>query len=675
MAFRKIRPSFGDSSASASSQGQATPESSSTGSDPRRNRNEKETADGSSSKRRRVPESVTRNACLNCKKARAKCDGKKPCKRCATRLETSECIYEIHIKHAKEELVKQIKELKAKDHLTEQILQALSTDEKVPEILERLKNGETYESIVECLGRSPIEDLETLSPRESQHSTFEASDHEMSGVSTTTKWTTVTTDTAILDHLFQLYFAWVHPVHTLFDEGHFVDSYKRQLDNYCSSVLVNSICAMSCHLHPATEGDEIDFEQLGIEFNDAVRVDIDPVGKSITMIQAFAVMFLVDCARGNGLRASSYLRVATNNLRGVVRQGAEGFEEVLKNTVQGVRNLNIEWAQITFQVPPVMNFAIHDTSDEFDVKLDDARWYFYRSIHDQCPSWPGFLATTNREKSKLTAIIQDVVTIMYTPGGPLITAHQILQQYRRLMAWREQLSSEIDNFESHDGHALPHVLSLQILYNSSVIQLLRPLLDLDSFRSPMVEEAIWHHAQQGLFLLDEHYRSQYSCRYQPVMQMFATLHLSDTIARFFPGGIEGRSKDGPEAIQFALEALMQSGAGFPIAGPLQELLRRTAKECSIRLPRNLPELMLSSKPQQVYRIDDLIDACTRPTYTQPIDELIPKYAPSFPADWAAERASIGFHEPSAGSRRLRVPSEEERGAQNLMHIHNLLNSN
>ncbi len=146
------------------------------------------------------------------------------------------------------------------------------------------------------------------------------------------------------------------------------------------------------------------------------------------------------------------------------------------------------------------------------------------------------------------------------------------------------------------------------------------------------------------------------------MQMFATLHLSDTIARFFPGGIEGRSKDGPEAIQFALEALMQSGAGFPIAGPLQELLRRTAKECSTRLPRNLPELMLSSKPQQVYRIDDLIDACTRPTYARPIVELILKDEPSFSATWATERASIGFHERSAGSRRLRVPSEEERGA-------------
>lgn len=138
---------------------------------------------------------------------RVQCDGKKPYKRCATQVETSECIYEIQIKHAKEELIKQIKELRAKDHLTEQILQALSTNEKVPNILEKLKNREAYEDIIEWLGHSPIEDYETLSPRESQHSTFEAEYHEMGGVPATSGWTSVVSNTTILDHLFQLYFA------------------------------------------------------------------------------------------------------------------------------------------------------------------------------------------------------------------------------------------------------------------------------------------------------------------------------------------------------------------------------------------------------------------------------------------------------------------------------------
>jgi hypothetical protein len=201
------------------------------------------------------------------------------------------------------------------------------------------------------------------------------------------------------------------------------------------------------------------------------------------------------------------------------------------------------------------------------------------------------------------------------------------------------------------------------------------LLDFDGFPSVLVEEILWNHAQEGLFLLDEHYRTQYTCRYQPVLQMFSILHLADVIARFFPGGIEGGSKDGPEAIQIGLETLMQSRSGFPVAGPLQEMLRRTAAECSIRLPRNMVDLMVSPRPpKQIYRTDDLIDACTRRTYTQPVAEIHSKYIPSFSADWVIDGASFGFQEPVSGARRLRVPSAEERGAQSLMQISNLLNT-
>ena len=359
--------------------------------------------------------------------------------------------------------------------MTGQILQALCTDEKVPEILDRLQNGETYESIVDWLGRAPLDDFETLSPRLSQHSTFDASDHEMGGVSSNFKWTSVTSNTAILDHLFQLYFAWIHPVHTLFSEGHFVDSYKRQSERYCSSDLVNAICSMACHLHSPADGDEFEFEQLGTEFSEAVCSNIDPDDKSIATIQAFAVMFLVECARGQGLRASSYLQVATSILLSVDYHQNEWPAEVWRNTVRGVRNLNVlvkeasfpvltnksrEWAQMTFQVPPDIKSVPYHEVEENDEEIDAAKWYFYRYVNDQCPAWPGLLATTNREKSKLTLIIQDVVTMMYTHYGPQLTASNLLQQYSRLVAWREELPSVIGNIENNNGQALPHVLSL-----------------------------------------------------------------------------------------------------------------------------------------------------------------------------------------------------------------------
>jgi hypothetical protein len=122
-------------------------------------------------------------------------------------VKTSLCVYEIHIKHAKEELVEQIKELRVMNRVAEQILNALSTDKQVPEILQRLRNGETYNSIVEFLGRALLEEHDTGSPRESQDSTFEVSDHEMGGISSTFRRILVTSDLVVFDHLFQLYFA------------------------------------------------------------------------------------------------------------------------------------------------------------------------------------------------------------------------------------------------------------------------------------------------------------------------------------------------------------------------------------------------------------------------------------------------------------------------------------
>jgi hypothetical protein len=269
------------------------------------------------------------------------CDGKKPCKRCASRIETSECIYEVHIKHAKEELVKQIKELMAQEHLTEQILQALSTGQKVPEVLDRLRNGDTYESIVAWLGRSPTADTALTSPRESQLSVPDPDDDVEMGATAAFRWTSVTSDGAVLDHLFQLYFAWVHPVNTLFSEGHFVDSYKRQSDTYCSSMLVNAICAMACHLHSGSDEDEVDFEQLGREFSEAVKSSLDANSRIISSIQTFAVMFLVSCARGEGLRAGSYLKIATYTLPLVEYLEIDSFQEVLRNSARGIRNLNM----------------------------------------------------------------------------------------------------------------------------------------------------------------------------------------------------------------------------------------------------------------------------------------------------------------------------------------------
>jgi hypothetical protein len=119
-----------------------------------------------------------------------------------------------------------------------------------------------------------------------------------------------------------------------------------------------------------------------------------------------------------------------------------------------------EWAQATFQVPLKINSATFEDIEDYDDKMDESPWYFYRYVNDNVPAWPGLLATTNREKSKLIDIINDATTMMYTSQAARVTANDVLHLYSRFVTWREELPSSIAHIESHKSQALPHVLSL-----------------------------------------------------------------------------------------------------------------------------------------------------------------------------------------------------------------------
>jgi len=74
-------------------------------------------------------------------------------------------------------------------------------------------------------------------------------------------------------------------------------------------------------------------------------------------------------------------------------------------------------------------------------------------------------------------------------------------------------------------------------------------------------------------------------------------------------------------------------------------------------------------------MDDFIDACTRPTYIQPVSNIHIKYMPAFSADWGLEGPLYGFRAPAPGERRRGVVLDKERGNRRLMEVHNLLNTN
>lgn len=333
--------------------------------------------------------------------------------------------------------MKQIHKLCAKNKLNERVIEALQSSDKAP--------GDSFESIVESQGCQLVEHLDKVSPKGSSTSIVGGSALEpRTQIQSGFAWTIVTYEPTVVDYLFQLYFAQVHPISTLFSKAHFVESYKGRNSRHCLSPLVNAMCALAYHFYTQSEESELDPNQLGIQFSEAFLTGFNLDDKSITSIQAAAVMFLVELSRGFRLRTLLYLRLATKSIAKLLASSNKELPCVLKKTFQGIRCLNVsvpilpfnissnlfsEWAQVTFQFPSVLGYrTVKDTYNK-EAYLNDSLWYFYRYENDQCPLWPGFLATTSREKMKLIDIINDVSVMIYSPLSNSITARHVLEQY------------------------------------------------------------------------------------------------------------------------------------------------------------------------------------------------------------------------------------------------------
>lgn len=187
-----------------------------------------------------------------------------------------------------------------------------------------------------------------------------------------------------------------------------------------------------------------------------------------------------------------------------------------------------------------------------------------------------------------------------------------------------------------------------------------------------VEEEVWLHAQSGLYLLERHYRPHWTCRYQPVQQLFSVLHLCDIVARFFPGRTDPHGKDGQEAVRLAMEVFHASREGFPIAGQFQDALYRVVSECSFEPPPGWNNLM--PNPRILYKLDETIEACANASFLQPVNDVLSRYQHDFSRSWVAGASAYDFKERVGASRRRRPVDSAEMAAENLMRIRNLLNS-
>lgn len=109
------------------------------------------------------------------------------------------------------------------------------------------------------------------------------------------------------------------------------------------------------------------------------------------------------------------------------------------------------------------------------------------------------------------------------------------------------------------------------------------------------------------------YKKIYSNFYLSPLQLFCLVNLSDALVRY-----DGHGDTTPRTVEFCLTSLEEAKAGYPVAGPLQKMFYDSLTEYGIPVSDELERMLrvpARTAPEQ------LLDACTRPTYREPIAQI------------------------------------------------------
>lgn len=217
-------------------------------------------------------------------------------------------------------------------------------------------------------------------------------------------------------------------------------------------------------------------------------------------------------------------------------------------------------------------------------------------------------------------------------------------------------SSTIDEWT----HSLTGDPSIQ--YYTALVHLFQPLLSLA--QNPRTghqatNNLLLRYAREGLTLLIQ-YRKAYGSFHQSPLQLFCMIHICDAIM-----SLDSQGDDIADIVRFCIESLEDAKFGYPVAGPLQRMFANRLIECNISLPNDLENLVGSP---HMYQLEDILNVCTRSSYTPPIAQILQNLVPSLAQDFMDEWQAACDQHPQTN---LESPTSVQN--QRSMHIDNLLN--
>ena len=124
-------------------------------------------------------------------------------------------------------------------------------------------------------------------------------------------WTSITSDTNLVQHLLALYFCWEYPTFASLSKEHFLQDFYAGRHRYCSSTLVNALLALGCRFStkPATRAHQSDAYSSGDHFfKESQRLLYQETDHhSLPTIQALGIMSIREASCGRGSTSRYYV--------------------------------------------------------------------------------------------------------------------------------------------------------------------------------------------------------------------------------------------------------------------------------------------------------------------------------------------------------------------------------
>ncbi|KAF2809283.1 uncharacterized protein BDZ99DRAFT_443474 [Mytilinidion resinicola] len=513
-------------------------------------------AEQKTSKRRCV-----QSACVPCRKRKSKCDGGTPVCATCTAVYKTECHYDADSENrrgktaVKRDSASIAETSSGAADIVVASIRSLPESE-IQDIIHQIRRDDNLDSLAESLRR-----VVTLPPKlESQTSSLEGDLAVLIGKPALTKsgvsrhyghtsslglvredenytqpnttlpappnvdtWTTVTSDTKFLYHLFELYFKWSHPFYVLFSRECFYKDFRTGRQKYCSPLLVNAICAYACHSsdeplartdpsNPRTAGDHF--------FAEARRLLFEDESPRLTTVQALAVMGLREPSAGRDSSGFMYagrcMRMAVElglhlNYSSSANLGLTRSEiEVRKVTFWGCFTFDTAWSLAIGRISQLPRTAINLDKPilEEPVALEKGQLFLDASRESQ----PVF---TNRQFlqgfSTLSELVSDSLFMFYAPRERF-TSRRLLDTYCKYKNWYKSLPKALQLDPNDKALPIPHVLTLHMYYHTCIVHLFRPLMKVDILHSDIRPREVCIDSANTVSDIMRLYRRHYSLR-------------------------------------------------------------------------------------------------------------------------------------------------------------------